>query len=176
MLSPLKLRNFGPLHFSFCIAANRLSQPLISVHARSLTALWIGTTVAMSAASGEWFLRFMASKNIFSEGYIQFEACDRGDGEGNDVGVGVVVSGESSARGMELVTRSEARGRFFVSRGGGGCAVDGEEGDLDGGGGRRASCAASTHAERAEGSTGQVEGGESAGGEWMWLEEVFPMA
>lgn len=40
--------------------------------------------------------------------------------------VGVVVSGESSARGMELVTRSEARGRVLVSLGGTG---EGEGGD-----------------------------------------------
>ena len=95
-----------------------------------------------------------------------------GDREGVDVGVGVVVSGERSVRGMELVTRSEARVRVFVSFEGGGCAIVGEWG---GRGGGRASWAASSHAERAEGSTGQVEGGESAGEEWIWLEEVFPM-
>lgn len=42
------------------------------------------------------------------------------------MGVGVVVFGESSARGMELVTRSEARGRVVVNlRGGTG------DGDVD---------------------------------------------
>lgn len=42
------------------------------------------------------------------------------------MGVGVAVFGESSARGMELVTRSEARGRGVVSlRGGTG------DGDVD---------------------------------------------
>lgn len=53
------------------------------------------------------------------------------------MGVGVVVFGENSARGMELVTRSEARGRGVVSLGGG--TGDGDvdlevEGECEGGG------------------------------------------
>ena len=67
---------------------------------------------------------------------------------GADVGVGVVVFGESSARGMELVTRSEARGRVLVSLGG-------ERDSL---------AAASSHAARAEGSTGQADCGGLFGG------------
>ena len=52
--------------------------------------------------------------------------------------------------------------------------MDVDEGGDDGGSDAlwlRASLAASSHAVRAEGSTGQAEGG----GCWIWLEEVFPM-
>lgn len=99
----------------------------------------------------------MASKNIFSEGYIQFEAGEGAWGEGVEVGVGVVVGGESSARGMELVTRSEARASWFVGCEGEGCVVD-LDGEVAEEGGGRTSWAASSHAARAEGSTGHVEG------------------
>ena len=76
---------------------------------------------------------------------------------------------------MELVTRSEARGRVLVSFGGGR-----EVGDLGGegggGGGERASwAAASSHAARAEGSIGHADGGAEVGGGWDWLEELDPM-
>lgn len=93
------------------------------------------------------------------------------------MGVGVVVGGESSARGMELVTRSEARGRCFVNCGGGGF-VDAEGGDdagAGGGGGGRASWAFWSHAARAEGSTGQAEGGGLLGGDSTLLDEVLPI-
>lgn len=49
-----------------------VSHSTICCHARSLTALWIGTTVFMSAARASYPFRFMASKNIFSEGYTHF--------------------------------------------------------------------------------------------------------
>ena len=77
------------------------------------------------------------------------------------MGVGVVVGGERGARGMELVTREEARGRGVVGLGTGVGGVGWE--------------AASSHAARAEGSMGQAGGGGSVGGGWMLLEEVFPM-
>lgn len=48
------------------------SHSQISFQARSFTALCIGTTVFMSAVRASYPLRFMASKNIFSEGYTQF--------------------------------------------------------------------------------------------------------
>ena len=52
--------------------------------------------------------------------------------------------------------------------------MDGEEG---GSCWERVSLAAvSSHAARAEGSTGHADGGSSFGGVWTWLEEVFPMA
>ena len=56
--------------------------------------------------------------------------------------------------------------------------MDVDEGGDDGGGGAlllRASLAASSHAMRAEGSTGQAEGGGEGRGCWIWLEEMFPM-
>lgn len=91
-----------------------------------------------------------------------------GDGsEGAEVGLGVVVEGESSARGMVDITRSEARGRSFRSRGAGGGRV--VVGVVVGGrgcgmeGGSRDWAAASSQAARAEGSTGQEEGGGAAG-------------
>ncbi len=97
--------------------------------------------------------------------------------EGGEVGEGVVVEGEREARGMELVTRSEARGLGFCNCGGGGVVVvDREGGDGDGGvGWLRAFAAASSHAVRAEGSTGQVELGGEVGGCWTGLEDVFPI-
>ena len=93
------------------------------------------------------------------------------------MGEGVVVEGEREARGMELMTRSEGRGFWFCNRGGGGVVVvdvDGEGGD----GGvclLRASAAASSHAVRAEGSTGQVEGGGEDGACWTGVEDVLPI-
>lgn len=73
------------------------------------------------------------------------------------MGVGVVVFGERSARGIELVTRSEARGRFWVSLGGGMGELEegGRRGEV-GGGGRGSWAAASSHAVRAEGSIGHA--------------------
>lgn len=50
------------------------------------------------------------------------------------VGVGVGGGGgcegdwEENARGMELVSRSKARGRCFIRREGAGCSVGGEKG------------------------------------------------
>ena len=88
-----------------------------------------------------------------------------------------MVAGERSARGMELVTRSEARGRVLVSFGRGTEAGDwGGEGG--GGCGERDSwaAAASSHAARAEGSIGHVGGGGEVGGGGDWLEELDPMA
>lgn len=92
-------------------------------------------------------------------------------GDGGEYGEGVLVVGESSERGMELMTRSEARGLWFVIRG------VGEGVDVDGGGAvlLRVSLAASSHAVRAEGSIGQAEDEVEGGGCWIWLEEVFPM-
>lgn len=92
-------------------------------------------------------------------------------GEGAEVGVGVVVGGESSARGIELVMRLVGRGRWFVSRGGGGCVVLSEGGDAWGGAGWEVW----SHAARAEGSIGQVEGGGSFGADGTLLEDVLPM-
>lgn len=89
----------------------------------------------------------------------------------------MVVEGEREARGMELMTRSEARGFWFCNRGGGGVVVvdvDGEGGD-GGVGLLRASAAASSHAVRAEGSTGQVEGGGEGGACWTGAEDVLPI-
>ena len=67
VLSPEKELSLGP---SGQLAAriHGASHALISAHARSLTALWIGTTVAMSASCGSCPFRFMASKNIFCDG------------------------------------------------------------------------------------------------------------
>ena len=66
---PLKFTNFNPPHASPPFPASHLS---ISLQARSLTALCIGTIVLISAALGLWFLRAMAAKNCASEGYTQF--------------------------------------------------------------------------------------------------------
>lgn len=65
LLSPANLTSLGPPHRS---PPRPASHFLISVHARSLTALWIGTMCAMSAACGSQDLRRMAAKNICSEG------------------------------------------------------------------------------------------------------------
>jgi len=79
-----------------------------------------------------------------------------------ELGLGVTVVGERSARGMVEMTRSEVRGRCWRSRGGGGGWVVGE---VVGGSGRgiwgglRFWAAASSQAARAERSTGQEEGG-----------------
>jgi hypothetical protein len=81
---------------------------------------------------------------------------------GCDEGLGVVVAGEEGARGMELTSRSDASGRVFITRGG---SVE-----VDAGGeveveveGERNGCGAcddfSIQAARAEGSTGQADGG-----------------
>ncbi len=84
---------------------------------------------------------------------------------GEEVGVGVVVSGEDEVRGMELVTRSEARGRCFIIFGGGGGWVvvleEEEEGEDGEGGGWGVGLPASSHAARADGSTGQADDGVS---------------
>ena len=84
------------------------------------------------------------------------------------MGVGVVVFGESSARGMELVTRSEARGRVLVSLGGGmgdgGVDLEGGRRGEEAGEERDSWAAASSHAARAEGSTGHTGCGGSFGG------------
>ena len=99
------------------------------------------------------------------------------EGEGGEVGEGVVVEGDREARGMELMTRSEARDFWFCNRGGGGVVVlvvDGEGGD-GGVGLLRASAAASSHAVRAEGSTGQVEGEGEGGACWTGVEDVLPI-
>ena len=55
------------------------------------------------------------------------------------------VDGESSVRGMELITRSEGRGCWFGSRGGGGCEVLSEGGLIAG----EADCEFWSHALRA---------------------------
>ena len=62
----------------------------------------------MSEAVGEKDLRFMALKNIFSDGYIQFPDFSSGGTsvDGKDLGSGVVVEGDMSARGIVLVTLS----------------------------------------------------------------------
>jgi len=77
-------------------------------------------------------------------------------------GLGVTVVGERSARGMVEMTREEARGRCWRSRGGGGGWVVGEVVGESGCGiwaRLRFWAAASSQAARAEGSTGQDEGG-----------------
>lgn len=105
----------------------------------------------------------MASKNIFSEGYIHFEEGGGTVSVTGEIGEGVVVTGEISARGIELVTRSEANGLCFVSWGAGE-GVDAEivkGGEVRLGGGCGVFRAASSHAARADGSTGQVDGGLS---------------
>lgn len=105
-------------------------------------------------------------------------AVEEEGGDGGEYGEGVLVDGESSDRGIELVTRSDARGLCFVGWGGGEAGLDEGDGEDDGGGGAllsRASLAVSSHAARAEGSTGQAEGGGTFEGCWIWLEEVFPM-
>jgi len=101
--------------------------------------------------------------------------CREGRDEGVDVGVGVVVEGESSVRGMELMTRSEAKGRCFINLGDGGVELfeAGDAGKVGGGGG--AFMPASSHASRADGSTGQAGGEISFGGGGLLLEEAFPM-
>jgi hypothetical protein len=91
------------------------------------------------------------------------------------MGEGVVVAGANSARGIELITRSEAKGLCFASWGVGDGVDVVEGGDAGGGGGWRAFLAASSHASRADGSTGQAEGGGSLRGAWTRLEEVFPI-
>ncbi len=55
-----------------------------------------------------------------------------GAGEGVEVGVGVVVFGERSARGMELVTRLEVR-RWGLGSGAGIVEVEVEGGGEGGG-------------------------------------------
>ena len=60
-------------------------------------------------------------------------AVSRSELAGGELGFGVVVVGEGVARGMELISRSEARGRDFVRRGcwgrGKGGFGEGGEGD-----------------------------------------------
>lgn len=88
------------------------------------------------------------------------------------------MDGESSERGIELMTRSDASGLFFVGWGGGDAALGEGDGGDDGGVGvltLRASLAASSHAARAEGLTGQADGWGTFEVCWIWLEEVFPM-
>lgn len=85
---------------------------------------------------------------------------DEGEGEGGEVGLGVMVGGEVSARGMEEMTRSDARGRGSKSWGAGFGLFGGLD-VVDGGRGCGGCCApaASSQAVRAAGSTGQAEGG-----------------
>ena len=98
---------------------------------------------------------------------------------GGEVGERVVVERERVARGMELMTRLWSRGLGFCDWGGGGVVVvdlDVEGGDGDGGVDLlRASAAASRYAVRAEGSTGQVEGGGEDGACWTGVEDVLPI-
>ncbi len=77
----------------------------------------------------------------------------------------MVVAGEEGARGMELTSRSDASGRVFITRGGsvevdaGGeveVEVELDEGERNGWG---ACDDFSIQAARAEGSTGQADGG-----------------
>lgn len=75
------------------------------------------------------------------------------------------MSGESSARGIELVTRSEARGRGLVCCGDGVGGMGGVDWRAEGGGGEwTCLVAGSSHAAWAEGSTGHADGGCSFGG------------
>ena len=93
----------------------------------------------------------------------------------------MVVEGERAARGMELMTREEARGAESCNRGGGGVVIVDLDLDVEGGGGDggvgllRASAAASRYAVRADGSTGQVEGGGGEGACWTGVEDVLPI-
>lgn len=48
-------------------------------------------------------------------------------GVGGEVGFGVMVEGEESARGMDDMTRSAASGRCLIIRGGGGWLLVGLE-------------------------------------------------
>ena len=57
---PLKLTNLTPPQLS---PPRPLSHFSTSPHARSFTALWIGTMTRMSFACGSWFLRAIAAKN-----------------------------------------------------------------------------------------------------------------
>lgn len=100
-----------------------------------------------------------------------------GGEEGVEVGVGVVVEGEVAVRGMELMTRSEARGRVFTIFGcGGGLEVseDGEGWEV-GGCGWEADLPSSSQAARAAGSTGQVEEEALFGGGELLVEGVLPI-
>lgn len=89
--------------------------------------------------------------------------------------MGVVVDGESSVRGMELITRSEASGRCFIIFGGGGCEALSEDVDGREDGGWGAFLPASSHAARAEGSTGQADDERFCEGGEELLDEVFPI-
>jgi len=82
---------------------------------------------------------------------------------GGEVGSGVVVAGEVSARGMEEMLRwSFKGGGVFVGMDGE--SVEGAKGEVGcGGGGRKSLVAASSQAVRVELSTGQAEGGGSLG-------------
>jgi len=66
-------KHLGALGFSgfaLSCSSHGFSHFLISIQALSLTALCIGTIVFISLSSLEYPFRFIASKNIFSEGYI----------------------------------------------------------------------------------------------------------
>lgn len=89
---------------------------------------------------------------------------------GCDEGLGVVVDGEEAARGMELVSRSDARGRVFKIRCGVGVVELGMGVDVGGRNGWEDSVDFSSQAARAEGSTGQADGGgDSSGGVAMMM-------
>lgn len=89
---------------------------------------------------------------------------------GCEDGLGVVVDGEEEDRGIELISRSNANGRVFRIRGGSAgveFAVDvGGDVDVDVDVGGRNGCEDcddfSSQAARAEGSTGQADGGEGS--------------
>lgn len=92
------------------------------------------------------------------------------DEVGCEDGLGVVVDGEEGDRGIELISRSDASGRVFRVRGGMAVvelAVD-VGGDVDEDVGGRKGCEDcgdfSSQAARAEGSTGQADGGEDSSG------------
>lgn len=85
---------------------------------------------------------------------------------GCEDGFGVVVDGEEGLRGMELVSRSDANGRVFIIRWGLGVvelAVD-VGADVGGRNGWENCGDFSSQAARAEGSTGQADGGEGSSG------------
>lgn len=98
---PLKLTSFIPPQTS---PPRPASQFKISRHARSLTALCIGTIVFMSAARGLWFLRAIAAKNCSSEGYTHFSS----------LGLDIEESSRSRERGTGVREESEDMNRAQV--------------------------------------------------------------
>lgn len=96
------------------------------------------------------------------------------------MGLGVVVSGDWEARGMELVMRLVDRGcGGLVGLSGGRAVVVGLDVEVVGCGSGRdffsEAAAASSHAALAEGSIGHAVGGGSFGGGWILVDEVLPM-